>query len=217
MRSPRIFCLSSVSAVALVMLLSSALAGSGQGTAQAQVPTQRTCALGDRCAIGDIGPGGGVVFITPSTMGNRTGKYFEAASKRWNGPAKDPNVDWCSDPKVVVTGATGVRIGTGATNTAAIVAVTRCQFGAAYQAAGYRGRGLADWFLPSKGELAQLWTQRAKLRALDLVGDGLWYYWSSTYCKAGYAWGQDMSKPGIGSKFCNYWTDSGIIRPVRMF
>ncbi len=208
------------------MLLQLALAGPDQGTAQAQVPTQRTCVPGGRCAIGNIGPGGGVVFITPSTRGNRTGKYFEAASKRWNGPAKDPNHDWCSDTNVmvpgatgvrIVPGATGVRIGTGATNTAAIVAVTRCQFGAAYLAAGYRGRGLSDWFLPSKGELAQLWTQRAKLRALDLVGNGLWYYWSSTYCKAGYAWGQDMSKPGRGPKFCEYWTGSGLIRPVRMF
>ncbi len=193
-------------------------AGSGKPESSAKAEsTQRTCVPGGRCAIGNIGPGGGVVFITPSTRGNRTGKYFEAASKRWNGPAKDPNHDWCSDTNDMVPGATGVRIGTGATNTAAIVAVTHCQFGAAYLAAGYRGRGLSDWFLPSRGELAQLWTQRAKLRALDLVGDGLWYYWSSTYCKAGYAWGQDMSKPGKGPKFCGYWTDFGLLRPVRMF
>jgi hypothetical protein len=34
-------------------------------------------------AIGDIGPGGGIIFITPSTEGNSTGKYFEAAPFDW--------------------------------------------------------------------------------------------------------------------------------------
>ena len=38
-----------------------------------------TCATGGTCSIGQVGPGGGLVFITPTTSGNTTGKYFEAA------------------------------------------------------------------------------------------------------------------------------------------
>ena len=38
-------------------------------------------------AIGDTGPAGGKIFITPTTAGNTTGKYFEAAlsdvSRSW--------------------------------------------------------------------------------------------------------------------------------------
>lgn len=36
--------------------------------------------------VGDIGPGGGIVFLTPDSDGNLTGKYFEAAPVTWYAP-----------------------------------------------------------------------------------------------------------------------------------
>jgi len=36
--------------------------------------------------VGDIGPGGGIVFLTPDSEGNLTGKYFEAAPATWYAP-----------------------------------------------------------------------------------------------------------------------------------
>lgn len=36
--------------------------------------------------IGDTGPGGGIVFLTPDSEGNVTGKYFEAAPATWYAP-----------------------------------------------------------------------------------------------------------------------------------
>jgi len=36
--------------------------------------------------VGDTGPGGGIVFLTPSSEGNLTGKYFEAAPVTWYAP-----------------------------------------------------------------------------------------------------------------------------------
>ena len=35
--------------------------------------------------VGDIGPGGGTVFLTPSSTDNTTGKYFEVAPTAWTG------------------------------------------------------------------------------------------------------------------------------------
>lgn len=36
--------------------------------------------------VGDTGPGGGIIFLTPASEGNLTGKYFEAAPATWYAP-----------------------------------------------------------------------------------------------------------------------------------
>jgi hypothetical protein len=100
-------------------------------------------------AIGDTGPAGGIIFITPSTPGNTIGKYFEASLASFTSP-----VAWCSDVPTLL-GATGTSIGSGALNTAVLLA--RCgSTGAGNIAASFRGGGKSDWFLPSKDELNQL-------------------------------------------------------------
>jgi hypothetical protein len=72
-----------------------------------------TCADGGVCKLGDIGPGGGVVFfvMTPQTFAvwkstpvaegdyfyDPNGwKYLEVAPKSWSGLNKDPQMDWCN-------------------------------------------------------------------------------------------------------------------------
>ena len=94
--------------VLLAGLLAVCLTG---GAALAQSPVKKkSCSQGGVCKIGDRGPGGGIVFITPETKSNATGKYFEAAlgsgkdgqgwthSEGWSGGINDPVLPWCWSP-----------------------------------------------------------------------------------------------------------------------
>jgi hypothetical protein len=87
----------------------------------------------------------------------------------------------------VATGATGTALGTGLTNTDAIISVQGAP--AASYAAGwaraYKGGGYADWYLPSKDELNKLHVKRKAI-------GGSWRadYWSSSEINAQFAWDQ---------------------------
>lgn len=98
-------------------------------------------------ALGDVGPAGGTIGITPSTPGNTTGKYFEFGVPETNG------LTWCpsSDPGYSVNIGTTYGIGAGAANTALIVA--NCSAGSGVYADQYTLGGYSDWFLPSPYEL----------------------------------------------------------------
>ena len=69
----------------LVAVMAVAIAGCGTSSDSRQrnselTPTDIACADGGACVTGDIGPGGGIVFITPQTNGNlRPDYYLEAA------------------------------------------------------------------------------------------------------------------------------------------
>ncbi len=80
-----------------------------------------------------------------------------------------------------VSGADGLAIGTGAQNTLDIV---NAGCGAAAQAcADLVLNGYSDWFLPSRSELQQLYTNRAAIGGFqDYV------YWSSSEYSSGLAW-----------------------------
>ena len=184
---------------------------SGAGTAQAQAPTAKSCSQGGACKVGDKGPGGGIVFITPGTKGNTTGKYFEAAPPTWNGSDADKYYfQWCSKD-ISVPGAVGTAIGTGSANTNAILATSACSTSSAAKAArGYAGGGKSDWFLPSKAELNVMYQQRARVGMIDAELD-----WSSTQFNTKYAWYQDFTG---GTQFNNNnKTGTATVRPVRSF
>jgi len=103
-------------------------------------------------ANGDIGPGGGYIFYDKgfySTDGNGTWRYLEAAPVDqsalmsmlwWNG-------------SFTTTGATGTAIGTGKTNTNAIISSQGAGTYAATACTTYSNNGYNDWFLPSRDEL----------------------------------------------------------------
>ena len=150
-----------------------------------KIPTQApvsnaargTCTAA-KCNIGDTGPSGGVVFITPSTPGNTTGQFFEVSRNvstfhKWGCAGK-------------VLGNSGAAIGEGRANTARILA--RCTTGNAVREARARmkldGDGPGIWFLPSTGEMAELYRNKPTLDSIDfrlLFGGN---YWTSTEVNA---------------------------------
>ena len=114
---------------------------------------------GEAYSVGDIGPAGGVVFITPSTSGNTTGYYFEVApsnfalARTW---AQSTPTNYQS---TAVTGADATAIGTGYQNTLDIVAQgnsTSTTSAAAY-CRSLTINTYSDWFLPSKDEVNQIY------------------------------------------------------------
>jgi len=171
-------------------------------------------------AVGDTGPAGGTIFIIPTTTGNSTGKYFEAALGTWSN-GFDKNNRWCNLTSTAIgSSAQGTAIGTGQANTTAIVAV--CSSGAANDAdtysVTYSGNTYSDWFLPSQAELYQGWVQRAYLNPQTLTqlygGSGTTSsYWSSSEYSA--TWAIPVAANGGGD---NYGKIYGFnVRPVRMF
>lgn len=160
--------------------------------------------------IGDTGPAGGKIFITPSTVGNSTGNYFEAApisSELITSWATNIN----SNQTTAVSGADGTAIGTGQQNTIDIVAQAGnvAATSAAADASGNTYGGFSDWFLPSLDELAELYTNRV------IVGDfSSSPYWSSSEFDFEFAWFQSFNdgtpEPSLKYNFA-------FVRPVRMF
>jgi hypothetical protein len=139
--------------------------------------------------VGDTGPGGGKIFMTPSAGANTTTKYFESAVSGWNGSATDTLAPWCSITNQQL-GSSGVApqlltIGSGSANTNAMVAVGKCTSGAGNVARAYSGGGLYDWYLPSLGELQEMYSQRTMIGGFNLMTEvgnsrSTHAYWSSS-------------------------------------
>ena len=208
--------------LALGLLLAGVLAGCGGATTPdtGVLPTPSSAVSVDRqaaglmcdpagigdCGIGDIGPGGGVVFYDAGST-QPWGRYMEAAPAGWNGGGADPKAMTCNKASVVITAAESESIGSGLANTKAIVAM--CASGAAVLAATYTGGGKTDWFLPSKAEMDELFKQRETVRGFE---NG--YYWSSSRNSAGSSY--RMHFP-IGSPYYDYKNGESGVRPVRAF
>ena len=109
----------------------------------------------------------------------------------------------------IVTGATGTAIGTGLANTNAIIAAQGSGIYAASKARDYNGGGYTDWFLPSKGELNQLYENKTAIGGLP---DDI--YWSSTeYSKDG-VWFHNFTN-GVQHVYGKNRTEA--VRAVRVF
>ena len=163
-------------------------------------------------SIGDTGPAGGKVFITPSTSGNTTGLYFEVA------PVSAQVERTWSQFSPIFYQSTSVplaqfdTIGTGKSNTVAIVNQgnndpATC---AAKYCDDYTYGGFSDWFLPSRNELAQIYTNRVA------VGNdfGLGYFWSSSEEVYDGAWVRYFNG-GADTNLAK--ANSLYVRPVRSF
>ena len=162
-------------------------------------------------AIGDVGPGGGKIFITPSTAGNSTGQYFEVAPV-----GVEVQRTWATGfYQLFSAGASDTAIGTGAQNTIDIDA----QSGnvAATSAAVYCSElvsgGQSDWFLPSRDELNLMYTN-LHILVPPLGGFSPGYYWSSSEYVGVFAWIQSFD---FGAQGDNYKDSTLFVRPVRAF
>ena len=154
--------------------------------------------------IGDTGPAGGTIFYVNTDSAIVDWTYLEAA------PSDFPVKYRWGDSTTSVT--TGTAIGTGESNTAAIVAAMEAanftQDYAAKACANYTLGGKDDWFLPSKDELNKLYEQKENL---GFVND---YYLSSSEFIESHAWSQDFSN---GSRSTTNKATDDHVRAVRAF
>ena len=179
--------------------------------------TSSTVSLTVTYAVGDTGPGGGKIFMTLSTGGNTTGKYFESAPTSWSGGV-DPTVNWCNITNGAVgASAQGTTIGTGQGNSTAIGSY--CSSGAAVTARAYRGGGLSDWFLPSEDELEALQAVKTTIGGFESAS-----YWSSSEIAAGRSGAfagptQEAYPVHFPNGGSNLWYkyQTYHVRPIRMF
>lgn len=121
--------------------------GTGGWTCTRSITWARS--TGQVYGLGDIGPGGGLVFLISG------GLRYEMAPKSWNGGGSDPTLSWSGNTVDILFG-TSSAIGSGTTNTSLIINMDSggsTAGRAATSASSYRGGGLSDWFLPSSEEL----------------------------------------------------------------
>ncbi|CAB4668060.1 MAG: hypothetical protein F2653_00955 [Actinobacteria bacterium] len=181
--------------------------------------TGTTCNGIFTCQVGDTGPGGGKIFYVAASSGftcgatlSETCYYLEAAPTSGTSAWADVLLAWSTgaNQSVSVPNANGTAIGTGYKNSLAIVAQTGnvTLSSAAVAARGYGGpNSLSDWYLPSKDELDQLYSQKTAVGGfVEAV-----YYWSSTEVNVigANAWLNNGSNTGKESP--------EYVRPVRAF
>jgi hypothetical protein len=145
-------------------------------------------------------------------------QYFEVACAGWSDGTcggddlTDPQAVWgCKG--TLITGADGSAIGTGAQNTTDIVGGCLTSGTAARLANDLVLGGESDWFLPSKDELNQMYTNLHSA-STPLGGFLSDLYWSSSEDTDEVAWCQVFD---FGSQRNNYKYYSYHVRPVRAF
>ena len=178
-------------------------------------------------ALGDIGPGGGLVFLISG------GLVYEMAPKDWGN--EETGIRWCSNQ--INSVSTGTAVGTGSENTTKMLtsagAFSACTVSAPNAARAYRGGGQSDWFLPSKDELNAMCiysrdpsapptgvscsvagSQDAAFASGD-YGFAAGKYWSSSQNDADNAWRQNFD--GGNQKYGRVRSVTLRVRPVRAF
>ncbi len=106
-------------------------------------------------------------------------------------------------------GGTSTAIGTGAANTAAIVAGCSEVGRAARICNDLELNGYSDWYLPSKDELNKLYINR-----IAIGGFAGGFYWSSSEYSSDFAWLQYFSN---GDQYYSNKDYNGLVRAVRAF
>jgi alpha-tubulin suppressor-like RCC1 family protein len=160
------------------------------------------CADGGECRIGDVGPAGGKIFLIPSSTGNTTGKFFEAAAADLSS-----SMAWCDNDTTSIAGANGYAIGTGEANTVAMDA--GCTSGAGQSAADYTNNGFGDWYLPSLDELTAMLAARTTIGGFASAS-----YWSSSEENGGFAKRLGFPDGGMSG---HVKAQGFQVRPIRSF
>ena len=196
--------------MALLMISSSFMLLGGPLTSTANAATY-TCAQGGTCIVGNVGPGGGRVFYAPGSAFTMTGapcsttcRYLESAPL--TGDYAIDNVTpygllgQILHPAALVTSA----IGSGYSNTAALVAATSTPTNAGNVAKAYRGSAnLSDWFLPSSLELSAYWASSPT--------DATTYYMASNRLDS------SIVIVNRGGNYYDFYNNQRPVLPIRAF
>jgi hypothetical protein len=122
-----------------------------------------TCAnRGAVCAVGDVGPGGGIVFFVDSTD-DYDFTYLEAAKSNWYQGGDKAVYTGCPRRFGRLVNDTPTAIGTGEATTQQLFGYCEMNLGYAGQpgfapndVTSYNYQGLTDWFIPSWDEVQEL-------------------------------------------------------------
>lgn len=184
------------------------------GEAIATLPLTTVTPTATLYAIGDTGPGGGIVFhVNPTGFScgpdlTTTCTYLEAAPTE-----SEIETTWAetTNQSLAVDGADASGIGHGQRNTLAITGQTGNEIdnSAAVYASAYTNNGYDDWFLPSKDELDELHLRRG---IVDGFAPGS--YWSSTEYNAYDAWTRHFVH-GYHSYDSKASLENFRVRPIR--
>jgi hypothetical protein len=162
--------------------------------------------------IGETGPAGGLIFYDKGEVSDGW-RYLEAAPSDQIGPLHA----WSNITNLAV-GGTSIEIGTGQTNTTAIIAQPGHIDSAAQlcndlvtNEGGYAV--CDDWFLPSKEELNLMYTNLHDI-GTPVGGFADSFYWGSSEYSASIAWYQNFLN---GSQNYYYKYYSARVRAVRAF
>ena len=165
------------------MTVSGLVAGNTATGATFNFSRTPTCAQGGVCQVGDTGPGGGKVFYVSGSAINAVsgvsggGIYLEMAPATFS----KTTFNWCEgpgNPYTTLLGATATNIGSGAANTK--IMIDNCTGGAGVEAVNLTLGGKSDWFLPSYGELLEIYSERNMLGLGSGEAAASYLYWSST-------------------------------------
>jgi hypothetical protein len=180
-----------------------------------------TCAQGGPCAVGDTGPGGGIVFYVAASQ-QSWGRYLEAAPANWSGGGDNQASNiakWC-EAATSIDGTTYAGFyngfGYGYINTYDS-RLNVCTGGAIYKARSYRGGGFTNWYLPNSTELAIMADPTIRTM-IGLVNDAsLWGYWGSYQAAdTGYIGSLVTANWAIGATVKGE-TAKNMTRPIRAF
>ena len=184
-------------------------------------------AAGQTYRVGDVGPGGGLVFLISG------GLTYEMAPKTWN-DGRDPALTWC-DGMRSTPGASGTAVGTGSANTAGMAASGGCSSNAAAAVLAYAptGTNAGEWFLPSQDELNAMcnYSRNPASPSAPSVAcsgyqdftfsisaygfSGFFMYWSSTEYGGNLARAQELGNSARLDNPPKLITQ--LVRPVRAF
>ena len=203
----------------------------------AAATTNPSCSSGGSntfCNVGDIGPGGGIVFYDAG-KDEIWGRYLEMAPQECEGvqlpwrPAgnkrtvyRESNGQTAAQRRVLAK-----AVGMGEVNTRVITLALGAGTYAARFAEDLNCSGADDWFLPSKDELDLAYNRLAQNRVggqdTPVGGFNKGYYWTSTDYNNSTAWTQYFMD---GQQFDRVQTLSGNklppanpfrVRPIRAF
>ena len=157
------------------------------------------CNSGLQYSCGQVGPGGGIVFLAVSTPFSLSNGYT-TASCGTNCQFMEAQTallsprPWCEGPGATtsVSPGTGAAIGTGYSNTQTMATKSNyCSSGAANAAIASTSGGYTDWFVPSYNEASAL----NDVLNNDL-GSDYDYCWTSSQSNATQAYTQPISGQG---------------------